>query len=1126
MEKHSLENRVTTIIDALKKASSGDSSIAIHRTSKGDTLDLLVDAIEELLHSTRERMRAFQSAQETMTRLQIAEEKKPEAELPREHFLLLKALEENIPDTIYFKDLQGHFIHRSKVYVRAFNLISVTEAIGMTDFDLFTQEHARTAFEDEQRIIRTGEPLLDREEKEAWLDRPARWVLTRKMPLRDQQGTIVGTFGISRDITERKRAEIEIHRINRALRMLSDSNEALIRASDETSLLNETCQVVVEVGGYRMVRVDLAQDGASTFRPAANAGFELGYIESAEDGWTWADNERGQGPGGTAIRTGQPSVVRNIALEPSLAPWQESAIQRGNKSVIALPLICEDQTLGVLGIYSGEVDAFDTKEVEILKELAGNLAFGITALRTRARRDTAEAALRDSEERYRLIAENTADTIAISDLQLEPIYISPAVSRLRGFTVEEAMAQSPHEVLTPESLRKVKDVLDEQMELEMSGKADASRTVLLELEEYCKDGSIKWVELAASFIRDKNLKITGILTVTRDISKRKLAEEELRQSEFRLTRAEKVAKTGNWQIMVDTKQVTASTGARIIYGAEKQKLSLEYIQSFPLPEYRNMLDKALADLITQDSSYDLEFKIRRPNDERIIDLHSIAEYDKKSKTIYGVIQDITERKQAEERIKDLARFPNENPHPIARVSPNGTILYQNPPSRDLFVDQIPSKHMSELLSAWTSGEKRKMEVQDGKKVVEFVIVPIFGRGYINLYGRDVTEERSLAEKLLQAQRMEAVGRLAGGIAHDFNNLLTVIGGYCEIAQEKLIEGSLVREAVDEIANAANRAATLTSQLLAFSRKQVLIPQVLCLNDLVRAIERILTRLVGEDIELKTFLQPDAGDIKADPGQIEQVFMNLAANARDAMPSGGKLTIETSNQVLDTAFALEHPGALPGEYVRISVSDTGQGIDPEVLTHIFEPFFTTKEQGKGTGLGLSTVYGIVRQSAGYITCYSELGKGTTFSIYLPRTAEARNGTVANGEEQIATLGGSETVLLAEDEESVRRFTQTLLENNGYTVIAAEGGKEALAILESKKCEIDLVVTDVVMPHMSGKDLAQKLLLICPRAKVLFVSGYTGTVIVHHGILDAGVDYLQKPFKSQEFLAKIREVLDRP
>jgi PAS domain S-box-containing protein len=382
--------------------------------------------------------------------------------------------------------------------------------------------------------------------------------------------------------------------------------------------------------------------------------------------------------------------------------------------------------------------------------------------------------------------------------------------------------------------------------------------------------------------------------------------------------------------------------------------------------------------------------------------------------------------------------------------------------------------------------------------------------------------RQSEERFQQAQKMEAVGRLAGGIAHDFNNLLTVINGYADLLAEKVRNG--VRKDVKEIQRAAHRAAALTSQLLAFSRKQVLQPRVIKLGSLIVAMQEMLQRLIGEDINLTIRSTENEGLVLADPGRIEQVVMNLVVNARDAMLlGGGKLTIETSNRSLDNEYALEHPGVKAGEYVQIAVSDTGYGMGKEVLSHLFEPFFTTKEQGKGTGLGLSTVYGIVKQSTGHITCYSELGKGTTFTVYFPRTFEMRDGTTTPIA-KTATFRGSETILLVEDEEIVRRYAQTILRNNGYTVIAASGGSAALEAIESKKCRVALLVTDVVMPQMSGRELAQRLLRACPSVKVLFVSGYSEEAIIQQGVLDSVINFIQKPFSAGEFLKKIREILD--
>jgi two-component system cell cycle sensor histidine kinase/response regulator CckA len=379
------------------------------------------------------------------------------------------------------------------------------------------------------------------------------------------------------------------------------------------------------------------------------------------------------------------------------------------------------------------------------------------------------------------------------------------------------------------------------------------------------------------------------------------------------------------------------------------------------------------------------------------------------------------------------------------------------------------------------------------------------------------------EQFRQSQKLEAVGQLAGGIAHDFNNLLTVISGYSELLLRGLDQGDSTRSKVEEIQKAGERAASLTRQLLAFSRKQVLQPKVLNLNAIVADVDKMLGRLIGEDIDLLTVLAPSLGQIKADPGQIEQVILNLAVNARDAMPQGGKLTIETANVYLDNQYAGKHIAVRPGHYVRLAASDTGCGMDGETQARIFEPFFTTKEQGKGTGLGLSTVYGIVKQSGGNIWVYSEVGKGTTFKIYLPRVDEVVESEEAR--DLSADLRqGRETVLLAEDEEQVRRMTRMILEMHGYHVLEASGGAEALAIYKEHEGQIDLIMTDVVMPQMSGRELAQSLETLRPGIKVLYLSGYTDDAIVRHGLLDQEVAFLQKPFTPDALLRKVRAVLD--
>jgi two-component system cell cycle sensor histidine kinase/response regulator CckA len=388
--------------------------------------------------------------------------------------------------------------------------------------------------------------------------------------------------------------------------------------------------------------------------------------------------------------------------------------------------------------------------------------------------------------------------------------------------------------------------------------------------------------------------------------------------------------------------------------------------------------------------------------------------------------------------------------------------------------------------------------------------------------RDITERRNLEDQLRQAQKMEGIGRLAAGVAHDFNNLLTAIGGRCYLVLNALTSENPIRREIEIIQDAAERAAKLTHQLLAFSRKQILEPRVLDLNTIVTGIEPLLQRMIREDIEIATALDPAAGRVKADVGQIEQVLLNLGVNASDAMPHGGRLTLATGDVTLDEAYARTHAEVEPGPHVVLSVSDTGHGMTPEVQARIFEPFFTTKEVGKGTGLGLATVYGIAKQSGGHITVYSELGHGTVFKLYLPRVEEAPGIAEPERPMEIARHG-SETVLLVEDDEALRTLAREILSIQGYTVLDATTPSEALRLAEAHPGPIHILLTDVVMPQMNGRQVADHLLAARPGLKVLFMSGYTDAAIVQHGVLQPGTHFLQKPFTPDGLSRKVREVL---
>ncbi len=488
------------------------------------------------------------------------------------------------------------------------------------------------------------------------------------------------------------------------------------------------------------------------------------------------------------------------------------------------------------------------------------------------------------------------------------------------------------------------------------------------------------------------------------------------------------------------------------------------------------------------------------------------------------------------------------PYGICRCNSAGQILDANPALLKMLgytsASELGGKHLGELYSdtqQWLElADRLRVATPFNGLIVAWtrrdgteLAVRVSGRSVLNggkektfeLFAEDVTERRALEEQLRQSQKMEAVGRLAGGIAHDFNNLLMVISGYSEFLLDRLGSEPALRTPAQEIASAAGRATSLTRQLLAFSRKQMLAPKILDLNAVVTENLKMLNRMIGEDIDLVMSPATDVGTIRADAGQIEQVIMNLAVNARDAMPSGGKLTIETANVSLDEEYARFHAPLRPGNYVMLAISDTGAGMDSETQSHIFEPFFTTKGP-KGTGLGLSTVYGIIKQSGGYIWVNSEVGKGTSFKIYFPRVEELRPARVplAIPAETVPVEPGTETILLVEDEANLRYLARQFLEKQGYRVIEAADGAVAMQIAVAHEGVIHLLLTDVIMPGMNGRELAQRVAEIRPNVKILYMSGYTENVIGRNGTLDAGIRLLAKPFTLRELNAKVREVLD--
>ncbi len=653
-------------------------------------------------------------------------------------------------------------------------------------------------------------------------------------------------------------------------------------------------------------------------------------------------------------------------------------------------------------------------------------------------RKRVEAALRESETRYRLIANNVADIIWTADLNLRFTFISPSVERVRGYTVAEAMAQTPAEVLTPESL----DQALKLFEAESKRKPiEPGRVISAEWLEYCKDGSLIWTENELSFLFDDQANLVGIIGLTRDITERKLAEEALRDSETR------------YKTLFDA--------------------SRDAIMTIELPDWH------------------------------------LSTANQKTREMF--------RASSLEELTVLSPWDLSPPR-----QPDGR------PSEEKAREMI-DKAMTEgeVILEW---QHRRLDGEDFPATVLLSRCILPGRTIVQATVRDVTEikkaaeERArLEEQFRQSQKMEAIGRLAGGIAHDFNNILTGITGYAELLLSSLPADSPLVDELTEIRRAADRAASLTSQLLAFSRKQIIDPKIIDVNELLGQWGKMLQRLIGEDVELVFLPARELCRVRVDPSQLEQVLVNLTVNARDAMPDGGKLTIATDNVVIDSVRSYVLPGITGSKYVLLTVSDTGCGIEPKVIERMFEPFFTTKGMGKGTGLGLSTVYGIMQQNGGAIRVESEVGRGTTFHIYLP-CAEEEAEALAVHLPSAPLPRGQEMVLVVEDEPMVRDLARRILVRQGYQVLTAGDGTEALALARANEWRIDLLLTDVVMPGVDGKRLFKELRKHCPYLEVLYMSGYTDDVIAHHGVLEPGTLFVQKPFTPEILLRHIRDALE--
>lgn len=776
--------------------------------------------------------------------------------------------------------------------------------------------------------------------------------------------------------------------------------------------------------------------------------------------------------------------------------------------------------------------------------LTALLLLTLAGLLAARQRYTLAVAWKAEQERFRALLEAQLHPIVASDRQGRIVFLNRPARELLGTGGEELQGRLAEE-LFPEAQRaewrrRYADCL--------RGSDGSLPDLPREAEVLTANGSSVPVEIALSRLETSAGPL--VYSALRDIRSRKFAERALHESSETLRAVIEASPVAVNVIAPDGSVRLWNPAAEQIFGWKAEEV-VGHPPPFIPEEKQKEFEAILRRTLESNGLKGLEVQRRRKDGSSVLVSLSVAplhDAEGRHTGFVGVLEDITERKRLEEEHRRLASAVEHTAECVIITQLDGTIVYVNPAFERVTGytraevtgknprllksgrhDEAFYRHLWKTLEAgevWAGcfvNRRKDGSLIETEAVISAVRDAAGRPAYYVAVERDVTRERELQEQLRQVQKMEALGRLAGGVAHDFNNLLTAITGYSELLQAILPPRGRARDYLEEIRKAGHRAASLTQQLLAFSRRQPVEARVLDLNAVIRDMHNMLRRLIGEDVELVLDLFPDLGPVRADPGQIEQVLLNLTVNARDAMPQGGRVTISTANVDLTEDDAAHHAPVVPGSYVAISVSDTGCGIDPQILPQIFEPFFTTKEQGKGTGLGLAMVYGIARQNGGSVTVASRKGEGTVFRVYLPRLGATTSGE-AHGPAREPVRRGSETILAVEDDDVVRHLVRKVLESRGYRVLEARTGAEALDLLRGHSGPLHLLLTDVVMPELSGRELAEHARALHPRLRVLYISGYADQEQAKLGVRDPFAGFLAKPFSPEVLERKVREVLD--
>jgi two-component system cell cycle sensor histidine kinase/response regulator CckA len=921
-------------------------------------------------------------------------------------------------------------------------------------------------------------------------------------------------------------------------RLAALHNTGLLETAAEERLDGFT-RLAAQIIGVPAVVISLFEETRQYFKSVSSpTGSEAAAWHPLDDGY-----------GQDVIGSGRQLIMADAWNEPRFA-------DRGSnvRAFAGIPLITSaGQVLGTFCAFDERPRDWSKRDIDVLTALAG-------AVMAEIQRRIAERAMHDVQ--LRLIAERTLAHAVQQQMPVGVVVAEFPSGRL--VSVNAQMTEIFRASFRPAPDLKSYDWIgfrhngDRYSPLEWP----LARTVISnetvrgeEIRVRRGDGSDGFIRMSSAPVRDSDGNVVAAVGIIVDVTDQREAERAVRSTDERFKFVARATNDVIWDWDMATNSLVWNDSVESVFGHKQNKIypEIEWWYDHLHPDDRQrVIDGVQAVIASGGTSWSDHYRYRRGDGgyANVMDRGYIAR-DNAGTAIrmIGAMTDITERHRSEAAIRFQAQLLNAVQQAVVATDPEGLVIFWNTFAQKLYgwtaqeaagrpIEELtPSpflrEHASEIFERGAVGESWTGEfLVQGKSGKAFPALlttsPVrdeFGTvlGFVRV-SIDLTERRNLEEQFRQSQKMDAVGRLAGGIAHDFNNLLTVIRLNTEIIMDGFDSSDPRSEDVKQIRSAAERASSLTRQLLAFSRKQILQPRVLDLNSVVSSVEPMLQRLIGEDISIASSCTA-RGYVVADPGQIEQILVNLVVNARDAMPAGGRISIESRNVELDETYTSEHAPVIPGRYVMLAVGDNGVGMTRDTREHAFDPFFTTKEAGKGTGLGLATVYGIVKQSGGYVWIYSEPDQGTTLKLYFPEVSSA--AAFKTGEYKIVAneqARGSETILLVEDEESVRGLTSRILEKQGYRVIAAQHGREAVDIATKEEGHIDLVLTDIVMPGMNGRGLVERLAGIRPRIKSLYMSGYTDDDIVRRGFIEPSKSFLQKPFTSEALLRTVRKVLD--